>query len=726
MRLFSFVSGWSRRSLVPGAGALLLVAVFLVVLPPGVAAQFPAEVRGRVVDALSGEGLVGVEVSIPARTRAAVTSADGTFHLRGLQPGTAEVHASRLGYRPGVIQIELRNGATSRFELRLTPNPVVLPSVEVPPPWGSGAVVEREAIAASGARTLGDLVGTLPGASIARRGIGGREEVLVRGASSDQILVLVDGIPANDPLTGSADLSLLRAEAVERVELLAGAQGARFGAGAIGGVLLVQTRSPTRPLEGELSVGELGERGGSLVFSRSVGAARVDGGVQRRVAHGAFAFDREDALGGGRLVRRNADFAQTGLHLGGRGPLLSGEWVARFRRDRIERGVPGKSYAPSQTARQGEDGLTGSASWRIEGAATRLSGELRHRRVSGWFQDPAPPLGLPFDDDSELRESGGTLRADLATAAGQVLGGSLEGVVRDFTGSVVEAGSPSRRTELAAALHSEASIPRWPGTPHWTGAVRAHRDGALGGWFLAHDLSQQIELAGVRLHAAHRSSFSPPSAGDLYFREGVGVRPNPDLRAERIRSEFEIGAERDLDIRPARVRFSGELFRGDIEDMIVWSPDFRFIWSPRNVDVRRSGWELRAQLRTPGAGITADAHFTSTRVEYRNGGGTPGAQVVYRPRSTGGVSLGWEDGRSHLLVRGRYTGLRYPVPARVNALEPFWSLDLSAGVRFDVSGWTLRPNLSIDRLLDDRSPFIHGYPDPGRTLALSLRAHPAR
>ncbi|MEX2531589.1 MAG: TonB-dependent receptor [Gemmatimonadota bacterium] len=722
MRIFSYLSGLSRPAMVP----VLLVAGLLAVLPPAAAGQFPGELRGRVVDVASGEGLVGVEVTIPARARAAVTTADGTFHFRGLEPGTVDVRASRLGYEPQTMELVVRNGTVSRIEFRLTPRPLTLPGVQVATARGSGAVLEREAILASGARTLGDVVATLPGAAVVRRGVGGREELLVRGASADQILVLIDGVPANDPLTGVADLSLLQAGAVERVELLAGALGARFGAGAMGGVLLVQTRSPTHPLEGELAVGDLGERGGSLVVRRSVGPASFQAGFRQREADGAFAFDREDALGGGRPVRRNADFEQIGLHLGGRGPLLEGEWSVRVRHDQTERGIPGKSYAPSHTARQGEHGLTGIASWRVEGARTQLAGDVRHRRVSGWFRDPSPPLGLPFDDHSELREFGGALRAELIRSGGGVLGGSIESTTRHLSGTVVETGTPARRTEIAGALHGEVSTPGWPGQPRWSGAVRVHRDGVLGGLLFAHDLGFQLELSGFRLHAAHRSAFSPPSAGDLYFREGVGVRPNPDLRAERIRGEVEVGAHRELAVGPARIQLSGEAFRGNVDDMIVWSPDFRFVWSPRNVDVRRNGWEVRARLWNQAGGPTAEAHFTSTRVEYRNGGGTSGAQVVYRPRSSGGVSLGWEGERSRLSVQGRYIGVRYPVPARVNALPPFWSVGLSAGVRLDIADWTLRPALSIDRLLDDRSPFIHGYPEPGRTLALSLRIHPAR
>ncbi len=42
------------------------------------------------------------------------------------------------------------------------------------------------------------------------------------------------------------------------------------------------------------------------------------------------------------------------------------------------------------------------------------------------------------------------------------------------------------------------------------------------------------------------SAVTPPVLADLFFREGVGVRLNPDLRPERVRWEVEAGLRREL------------------------------------------------------------------------------------------------------------------------------------------------------------------------------------
>ena len=79
---------------------------------------------------------------------------------------------------------------------------------------------------------------------------------------------------------------------------------------------------------------------------------------------------------------------------------------------------------------------------------------------------------------------------------------------------------------------------------------------------------------------------------DLYMKDtpaDTGVEPNPDLRAERVPSEvaFDVAHSRAVGTAVASATFAA--WAGDVRGMIVWSPDYRFVWSPRNVDVRRRG-----------------------------------------------------------------------------------------------------------------------------------------
>lgn len=72
----------------------------------------------------------------------------------------------------------------------------------------------------------------------------GQLRVSFAGAGNDRGLVLADGIPAQDGFGGQVDWAAYPASDVQRAELLLGAGSALYGAGAVGGVLDMQTYGP--------------------------------------------------------------------------------------------------------------------------------------------------------------------------------------------------------------------------------------------------------------------------------------------------------------------------------------------------------------------------------------------------------------------------------------------------------------------------------------------------
>ena len=197
---------------------------------------------------------------------------------------------------------------------------------------------------------------------------------------------------------------------------------------------------------------------------------------------------------------------------------------------------------------------------------------------------------------------------------------------------------------------------------------------------------------------------------DLFFREGVGVRVNPDLRPERVRWEIEAGIRREL----SRAGHIGlRVFAGQVADMIVWAPDFRFIWSPRNFDVTRRGGELTLGWR-PRATLRLDAGATYSAVTYDRPGG---AQVQYRPRVTYDVSLTWTPSVWSADLRWHRIGQRFPNSAGTNPRPAFSRLDAGLERRLGDS-FVLRGE--VHDLTDRRAEFLAGYPTPGRSVLLTL------
>src|SRR5690349_16821525 len=93
--------------------------------------------------------------------------------------------------------------------------------------------------------SLDELLRYLPGMEIQMRGpMGSQSDIVLRGGTFQQVLVLVDGVRVNDPNTGhfSSYIPISPAE-IDRIEVLKGASSAIYGSEAVGGVVQVITKS---------------------------------------------------------------------------------------------------------------------------------------------------------------------------------------------------------------------------------------------------------------------------------------------------------------------------------------------------------------------------------------------------------------------------------------------------------------------------------------------------
>ncbi|WP_370170863.1 MULTISPECIES: TonB-dependent receptor plug domain-containing protein [Hyphomonas] len=120
-----------------------------------------------------------------------------------------------------------------------------------------------------------DAVATAPGVTVNQNGaFGGNASVRIRGASSDQTLVLIDGVPVNDPTGtgGGYNFAYLDTDNIERIEVLKGPQSTLWGSDAIGGVVSITTKQPSEGLTGSV-FGEYGSfntlRGGAAISNAS-------------------------------------------------------------------------------------------------------------------------------------------------------------------------------------------------------------------------------------------------------------------------------------------------------------------------------------------------------------------------------------------------------------------------------------------------------------------------
>lgn len=578
----------------------------------------------------------------------------------------------------------------------------------------SGVVTVRDAREARAeAKDASELIATTPGTFVQDSGGAGQRKTLsLRGASPNAVLVLLDGVPLAG--TGAAtDLSRIPTSALDRIEVLRGGASARYGPGAMGGVVNLVTRMP----EGPARVFADFTQGSFLTSQLSAGAeGRVLGGEGLIILHGlrsegTFDFRYDDqpavptnapvtlsrtnnaALQGGGLIRFRRLIDTTQIDLLGEGLVE-------------ERGLAGPVQNPTATASQFTGRGTGSVrtQTRLEGAGT-LS-------------------------------TFGSVRADDTTLRGSFIGA---GAYRQLD---VSAQAEATYTQLFDNRHSLTALVsgggEWlrapmPGAVQWgkAAAMLLGEEFFLDGR-LAVNASARVDVAGrfvvvspkaglvaelpkgftFRVNAGQASR--TPSFLELYVVQGT-LLPNPDLRPERALTA-DVTAAWSNRFGSLSVTGFGSLY----EDLISYEYYPPNLARPFNFQAARvAGVEVEGELK-PWPWLEASASYTF--LDSQNLRDDPRyylRSLPFRPRHRvhARVAAGpwWLQARAEVL----YQSLQFT--NRTETLTIPERVMLNVGVT--VTPWkNPRVTLSAElkNLLDVQTQDLDGYPLPPRAVFFTI------
>ena|GEM_PF-790256 len=151
-------------------------------------------------------------------------------------------------------------------------------------PW-SITVLTRDDLLRSGANNLGEALRPVLGADVKSNGYqGGLTTFRLRGSTSENVLVLVDGMRVASTLLGLADLADISVNDVERIEVVRGTSSSVYGSDAISGVVNVIRKKPSDAGELEIAAeyGSFGTTGFSFSSSGKQGIGyRFTGAVDK-------------------------------------------------------------------------------------------------------------------------------------------------------------------------------------------------------------------------------------------------------------------------------------------------------------------------------------------------------------------------------------------------------------------------------------------------------------
>ncbi len=550
-------------------------------------------------------------------------------------------------------------------------------------------VVTKDQIQRHSWTSLSEVLRNQP--SLEVRGNGGKGQntsVYMRGFSAAQSLILVDGMRLSRGSMGSADISTIPLNQVERIEIIRGARASVYGADAVAGVINIITRS-----------------------------SQTDSG--QRVTTGIGSDGYANADWSGKMVASAADIIKAG---------------AAYSREN------GYNIKPNSTNTGDEHGYWSknaqvneehkfSDDWRVFGSARLLQMQNDYAGYSselqGYTADQSYQVALEtstedyqsswivqYADTDYLSGFNKQQSKDDATyknytdqttlgwynliplSHGFSLGGGI-----DWRENRLKSGSAytaqTHNTGEYALVQYEQDVWSWElsGRNDDNSAYGSHQTWRTGaGWAFMPD---------YRLTANYSTAFRAPSFVDLYYPAPYG---NPDLRPEEAK-----GGEVGLEGQTALFQWKISAYRSLVENMIVAPAPTYY---PENIGhARLQGVETEVSFATGVVRHHVSADFADPKDEET------GKQLKERAHQ----SYKWQAETSwqkwDAATSWMFQGERFADDDNTIEMGGYSLWDVSAGYHLLPQ---LRLGGRIDNLLDKDYQTAYGYETPGRSYYLNF------
>ena len=586
-------------------------------------------------------------------------------------------------------------------------------------------VITAEEIQRSASRNLGDLLKSSSGVSVTSYGQeGSLQSLSLRGSTSSQVLVLVDGLRAPGS-HGGADLSMIPLENVERIEIVRGGASALYGADAVGGVVNIITKKkadgklklsfenrgylPQKAIAGTGSAAR--EEEGSVTdlvdtqkvgvqYSAPVGGADLVTSASLIRAENEFVFT--DPVGRKRK-RDNAELIGGHLRAGANWTKPSGTYDFTVFSLYHMRGIPGDVTSYTPDAEQTDLQLAGTFGYRtdrfLSDALTMdLKASYDYYRTD--YYDPKNLIDsrhhhheARVDAFQELLSFDSfILNYGMNLGYERIISTDLEFRDRVFIG-LLAGGEffPGPKVSVLPTIRYD-----------YYDDFHGNLNFRLG---LVYRMSRTASLK-----ANLEKSFRAPTFNDLYWPQDPFAEGNPDLNPE-------IGYSVDAGVSRVGERLSFDMFAffRYVEDVIAWQPGDDGLWRPTNYNQGLyPGFEAEAEadlLRF----LTMSIRYTFLYTYVLTGG-----FEVEDDRRIPGVpvhaldgELRYQDRKNTLQGSVGHMSKRYYTVDNDEAAPPATVIDLLYRRRVSEN---VSLYLAVDNLLSHSYQLVARYPMPGTTI----------
>ena len=593
----------------------------------------------------------------------------------------------------------------------------------------SVTVLTKTEIDAGQAIVISDLLVRTPGITLTRNGgYGTSTGVRIRGAESDQTVLVIDGVKLNDPSStgGGYNFANLFVGDTAQIEILRGPQSILWGSQAIGGVVSVVTAYPERPLEGTFDV----EAGSRQTLSARAGIGGATGPVKWRLAGNAFTTDGISALSS----RAGASEKDGYTNIGGNGrvnvDLGSGAELdlrGYYARGRVEIDTSTRDTADYGTTEE----MLGYAAIKIPLLEGRLSNRFAISTTQTERDSFSPARARPLSTASRGINRRYEYQGSFAIADGW---DATFGLEREESRLRTYYPPANPATAIPSATRGSARLDSLYGQlvarviqPLTLTAGLRHDDHDRFGGNTVFGGGAILSLFGDNslVRANYAEGFKAPSLYQLQSEYG-----NAALQPEKS-DGWETGFEQRLFDRA--VTLSATYYERDAENLIVYyscsGAPTGLCLRPGSTTLGRAGYyDNISSTRTKGielggsldlAGFTLSGNYSWIDAEDRSPGATLGKKLRRLPRNTANGSIGYSfDFGLSLAAAVRWSGKAFENAANTQILDDYTLVDLRTSFK---AADGLEVYARAENLFDKYYETARNYNSLGRSIHVGLR-----
>ena len=585
--------------------------------------------------------------------------------------------------------------------------------------------LDRQMLARLAPVAITDALPMIPGAFTRDYGgVGGLKTFSMRGGSSSQSLVVVDGARLSSAQTGTVDLSLIPARLIESLRVIRGGASALYGANAVNGVLDLTLHTESTPSARAYAlIGSFNEwRMGAGATASLSSAASLSVDVERLGTAGSFPFTLNEFGTTYDVNRTNSDARSTSAVMRARVHDASLTVLART----SERGVPGSVVQGSVTnarARFADDDVLAIMSIPFDVVdAVPLIATSTLRWLDQHYTDPEATLLGPSGIDARTTQHDVTV----GVATQQITLGRAVSTTRidlgyaDLTGDEVldRPGAVVTRRSVAVATDwtlSDVAVDDLD----VRAALRIDAFSDVG-TAVSPLVAIDYPLGGV-VRASWSYNFRPPTFAELYVLN-YGTRSLVPERSHTVNLGYAVPITSWLSC-------DVDAYWMNTSNLIVSVPVSPLLTTAQNVGRAITyGAELMLRGSWFDDRLRAQWAYTRQSVQDATGrAGIDGTMIPYAVPELSSIFMQWTDAITpsgamwNAGATWSYTSYRYAQAGGTYAslLQPFAVTSIFGGVDVRSSRTVVHVRAQCDNLFDAQYAVIRGFPMPGRSFRVT-------